>query len=56
MRAGAQRFRDAIQLLVAMGGGWWGAGSPSAQRSQHRSGAAAMIGSQVYDFSRLMMD
>lgn len=26
VRADAQHFRDAIQLLVAMGGGWWDAG------------------------------
>jgi NodT family efflux transporter outer membrane factor (OMF) lipoprotein len=26
VRAEAQRFRDAVQLLVAMGGGWWDVG------------------------------
>ena len=26
VRATSQRFRDAVQLLVAMGGGWWDAG------------------------------
>ena len=25
IRAEAQRYQDTIQLLVAMGGGWWGA-------------------------------
>jgi hypothetical protein len=28
----AQRFRDAVQLLVAMGGGWWDA--PNRRRAE----------------------
>lgn len=24
-RANAERYQDTVQLLVAMGGGWWGA-------------------------------
>ena len=31
VRAGAQRYRDAIQLLAAMGGGWWDAEIATAQ-------------------------
>ena len=26
VRAESRHFRDAVQLLVAMGGGWWDAG------------------------------
>ena len=29
VRAEAQRYQDTIQLLVAMGGGWWGAAQVS---------------------------
>jgi NodT family efflux transporter outer membrane factor (OMF) lipoprotein len=34
VRAASQRFRDAVQLLVAMGGGWWGAGSAVARNDR----------------------
>jgi NodT family efflux transporter outer membrane factor (OMF) lipoprotein len=36
LQAQAQRYQDTAQLLVAMGGGWWGAGLTSADNSPAR--------------------
>jgi len=35
VRAEAQRYQDTIQLLVAMGGGWWGADLTVANNNNH---------------------
>jgi len=35
VRAEAQRYQDTIQLLVAMGGGWWGADLTVANNASH---------------------
>ena len=38
VRAEAQRYQDTIQLLVAMGGGWWGANLTVADNNDPASG------------------
>jgi NodT family efflux transporter outer membrane factor (OMF) lipoprotein len=35
VRAEAQRYQDTTQLLVAMGGGWWGANLTAASNNKH---------------------